>query len=56
MATTYAKETKPTTVYSKESKPQNGYLLKEDAFFLLLETGGRIVLSRGTEYTKEAKP
>lgn len=44
------------TAYTKEIKPQFGYLLKEDTFYLLLETGDRIVLSRGTDYTKEAKP
>lgn len=44
------------TAYTKEPKPQPGYLLKEDAFHLLLETGDKIVLSRGTDYTKETKP
>lgn len=44
------------TAYTKEAKPEYGYLLKEDDFYLLLETGDKIVLSRGTDYTKEAKP
>jgi hypothetical protein len=57
MATTYTKETKPTTTYTKES--DQDFLLKEDAFYLLLEDGGKIVIRRGfvlTEYTKETKP
>lgn len=30
--------------------------MKEDAYYLLLETGFKIVLTRGTDYTKEDKP
>lgn len=56
MATTYTKEAKPATTYTKEAKPQRAFLLKEDTFYLLLETGDKIVLTRGTDYTKEAKP
>lgn len=58
MPTAYTKETKPATTYSKDE--QNSFLLKEDAFYLLLESGFKIVLSRGalvgTVYTKETKP
>lgn len=58
MATTYTKESKPTTTYTKDE--ESSFLLKEDAFYLLLETGDKIVLSRGslvnTVYTKETKP
>lgn len=57
MATSFTKETKPTTTFTKES--QQTFLLKEDTYFLLLEDGGKIVLTRGfvlTEYTKETKP
>lgn len=45
-----------STAYTKETKPLPGFLLKEDTFFLLLETGGKIVLTRGTDYLKESKP
>lgn len=44
------------TVYTKETKPNPAYLLKEDTYYLLLETGDKIVLTRGTDYTKETKP
>jgi hypothetical protein len=44
----------PTT-WTNESVISNSYLLKEDSFYLLLETGDKIVLSRGTEYTNESK-
>lgn len=58
MSTDYTKESKPTTTYSKETEVS--FLLKEDTFFLLLETGDKIILSRGavveTSYTKETKP
>jgi hypothetical protein len=57
MATSYTKETKPTTPYTKEDLIS--YLLKQDDDFLLLESGYRIVLTRGfvrTTYTKETKP
>lgn len=56
MATSYTKESKPTTTFTKEAKPEFGYLKKQDTFYLLLETGDKIVLTRGTDYTKEAKP
>lgn len=58
MATGYTKETKPSTIYTREGV--NSFLLKEDAFYLLLEDGGKIVLSRGSlvtpSYGKETKP
>lgn len=57
MATNYTKEQKPTTTFTKEARED--FLLKEDAFYLLLENGGKIVLHRGyvkTQYTKEVKP
>lgn len=58
MATAYTKETKQTTAYTKDE--ENSFLKKEDTFYLLLESGGKIVLSRGslvqTAYTKEDKP
>lgn len=77
-STSYSRESKPTTGYTRESKPVTPYshaegsidfLLKEDTFYLLLETGDKIVLRRGyvasnflkeskptTAYTKEVKP
>lgn len=58
MSTAYTKDAKPTTTYSKDE--QDSYLLKQDSFFLLLESGFKIVLARGslvtTTYTKETKP
>lgn len=67
MPTIYTKEPKPNTAYSKESSLD--FLLKEDAFYLLLETGDKIVIHRSfviptftpepkptTVFTKETKP
>lgn len=57
MATSFTKESKPTTTFTKESAQD--LLLKEDTYYLLLEDGGRIVLRRGYTnpvYTKETKP
>lgn len=57
MATPYTKEAKPLTPYIKESATD--FLLKEDAFYLLLENGGKIIIKQDfvtTVYTKEAKP
>lgn len=57
MPTAFTKESKPTTPYTKESSLD--FLLKEDAFYLLLETGDKIVLRRGyviPSFTKESKP
>jgi hypothetical protein len=57
MPTAFTKEPKPTTTFAKES--DQDFLLKEDAFYLLLESGGKIVLRRGfvvPEFSKEAKP
>lgn len=43
------------TSYTKEDKV--AFLLKEDAFYLLLEDGGKIILGPlPTDYTKETKP
>lgn len=57
MSTAYTKESKPSTSYTKESSLD--YLLKQDSFYLLLESGGKIVLRRGyvaAAFTKESKP
>lgn len=57
MPTAFTKETKPSTTFSKET--DQDFMLKEDAFYLLLESGGKIVLRRGfvlTDFTKETKP
>ncbi len=44
------------TEYTKEDK-QQGYLLQEDTFKLLLEDGGDIIIGGVyTDYTKETKP
>jgi hypothetical protein len=47
---------KPTTTYTNSSENAAGFMLKEDTFHLLLETGFRIVLAYGTDYTNETKP
>ena len=61
MATTFTKETKPTWgdgVFSRERDA--GYLLKEDTYYLLLETGGRIIIGgaefSAVSFTREGKP
>jgi hypothetical protein len=45
------------TTWTNEIKPasDNSFLLKEDTFFLLLETGDKIVLTRSLEWTNESK-
>jgi hypothetical protein len=45
----YLNQSKNSTTWSDESKSSgsNSYLLKEDEFYLLLETGDKIVLSYG---------
>ena len=44
--------------YTNDTKPTgtDSFLLKEDSFYLLLETGDKIVLSYGIEYTNDTKP
>lgn len=57
MATSFTKETKPSTQYTKQSSID--FLLKQDSDYLLLESGFKIVLRRGyagPDYTKETKP
>lgn len=48
---------KNTATWSDQSKAgDNSYLLKEDSFYLLLETGDKIVLSYGsTDFTDQTK-
>ena len=43
----WTNETKPDTV--------NSYLLKEDEFYLLLETGDKIIVKKAIDYTNNAK-
>jgi hypothetical protein len=44
--------TNPATAYTETYAPtEDSRLLKEDAFCLLLESGGKILISRGTVYT-----
>ncbi len=54
----YTNDSKPTSSYSNDSKPASStsYLLKEDSYFLLLETGDKIVLARSNDYTNDLKP
>ena len=53
-STSYGNRTVPTTTYDD----RGDYLLKEDTFYLLLESGGRIVLRGGgvTPFTVRTKP
>jgi len=46
------------TSYSNDDKPSttSSFLLKEDAFYLLLETGDKIVITRANDYTNDAEP
>ena len=46
----------PSVVWSGITRTISRFLLKEDGFFLLLENGGRIILSSGTEYDDRTKP
>jgi len=48
MPDTWSERTKPSGVDS--------HLLKEDTDFLLLETGDKIILSRGEEWSTRVKP
>lgn len=54
----YANDSKPSSSYSNDIKPSSttNYLLKEDSFYLLLETGDKIVLARSIEYNNDSKP
>ena len=44
--------------WTNTSKPstEDSFLLKEDSFYLLLETGDKIVLSYGLTWTNDNKP
>ena len=54
----YTNDSRPTSSYSNDIKPSSttNYLLKEDSFFLLLETGAKIVITRSNDYNYDAKP
>lgn len=54
----YSNDAMPSSSYSNDIKPSSttNYLLKEDSYFLLLETGDKIVLARSIEYTNDLKP
>jgi hypothetical protein len=56
---TYTNDTKPGALtYTNDTKPGgvDSFMLKEDAFYLLLETGDKIVLSYGVNYLYDVKP
>lgn len=44
--------------WDKRAKPSadNSFLLKEDAFYLLLETGEKIVIDYGDAWSTRTKP
>jgi hypothetical protein len=55
----YTNDTKPSAAtYSNDTKPSvaNEFLLKEDAFYLLLESGSKIVINYGINYSYDTKP
>ncbi len=43
------------TTWTNRIKKAVSFLLKEDTYYLLLETGGKIILSRGTDFTNRSK-
>ena len=43
------------SIFTNKTKLAASYLLKEDTYYLLLETGDKIILSRGTDFTNKAK-
>lgn len=43
------------SIFTNKLKKVASLLLKEDTEYLLLETGDKIILSRGTDYTNKAK-
>ena len=43
------------TTWTNKAKIAASRLLKEDSYYLLLETGDKILLSRGTDFTNKAK-
>ena len=55
--TTFTPETKHSTSYSAESKNIRSFMLKEDTFYLLLETGDKIILEPdySAQYSGESK-
>ena len=46
------------TTWSNATKPSllNDFLLKEDEYYLLLETGDKIVLVRSSDWSNATKP
>jgi hypothetical protein len=54
----YTNDGKPSSTVINDSKPasEDCFLLKEDFFNLLLETGDKIVLKYGLDYTFDSKP
>jgi hypothetical protein len=54
----FTNDSKPTGSFTNDVKPSSitTYLLKEDTFFLLLETGSKIVLNYSGSYVNDAKP
>ena len=43
------------SIFTNKTKLAKSFLLKEDSDYLLLETGDKIILSRGTQFTNKAK-
>ncbi len=56
MATSWTERSGPSTSWTERTKTttdQNSFLKKEDTFYLLLETGFKIVLARGWTARKD---
>lgn len=52
----FSNELKASGSFANELKPQNSFMLKEDTFFLLLESGFKIYVSQASNFTNELKP
>ena len=56
----YTNDTKPASTFSNDTKPTstaNSFLLLESGFYLLLETGDKIILTVATGgYSQDTKP
>lgn len=63
----YTNDTKPSNSYTNDTETSNsftnesepvlgGYLKKEDNFYLLLESGCKIILDSNALFTNDTKP
>ena len=54
---TWSNDTKTSSNFTNDTKPAigSGFVLKEDAFYLLLETGDKIILDQTVTYNNDTK-